>query len=166
MARQEPFRLGGAVLDGEEAGQAEGVEAVEVASRGQDVRGAQQVATGSRADVAPVQGIEDALELGVLGQEAIGAGQFLEEAQVVVVRRHAAHDQGLLRGLAADKGRDGGSGGPGLMGGLRHRQQHVDALLDARRLTDHMQALRNEGVLQLQHLVVKAGDCGLQGIGI
>ena len=52
------------------------------------------------------------------------------------------------------------------MGGLRHRQQHVDALPGGGRLADHVQALGNEGVLQLQHLVVEAGDGGLQGPGV
>ena len=166
MPLQQPGRLGGAVPDGEEAGQAEGVEAMEVTPRGQDVRGAQQVAAGGRADVAPVQGVEDALELGVLGQETIGVGQFLEEAQVVIVRRHAAHDQGRLGPLAGDQGLDGGPGGPRLMGGFRHRQQHVHALPGGGRLADHVQALGDEGVLQLQHLVVEAGDGGLQGLGV
>ena len=71
MPGEQALGLARAVLDGEGARDAEGVEPVQVAPGRQDLGRAQQVAAGRRADVAAVEGVDQGGELVVRGEQRI-----------------------------------------------------------------------------------------------
>ena len=73
---EQAVGLAGAVLHREGAGQAERVEAVQVAPGGQHLGGAQQVAAGRRADVAAIERVDDGGHFGVGGQQQVQPGAF------------------------------------------------------------------------------------------
>ena len=62
MARQQARRLAGAVVHSEGAGNAERIEAVQIAPGRQHLRGAQQIAARRRAHEAPVERMQYAAD--------------------------------------------------------------------------------------------------------
>ena len=65
MASQQPVGLALAVLQREDAGQAERVKTMQIATGGQHLGGAQQIAAGHRADITAIQRVHDRRQLGV-----------------------------------------------------------------------------------------------------
>ena len=94
---QKRVGLARAIAHREGAGNAEGVEAVQVAAGGQDFRRTHQVATGCGPNEAALQALEDALQFEVLGQKAVGVGQALQQLlrlRVRIVPQAAQHIRG------------------------------------------------------------------------
>ena len=96
VALQQPFGLARAVLHRIGAGDAEGVETVQVAAGGQDGRRAQQVAARRRAHEAAVQRVHQAGDFVVLGQQRVDPGQFARTASAMS-RRPACRPWPALR---------------------------------------------------------------------
>ena len=66
--------LGRTIAQGELGGHTEGVEGVDVATRGQDLRATDQIAAGDGGDEAGGQGAQDAGDFGILLQLRVDAG--------------------------------------------------------------------------------------------
>ena len=131
---------------------------MQVAPGRQDRRRAQQVAARRGAHEAAVERVQDRGDLVVVLQQAVGLRQFLEHGERVRVgRQRRRRQRGGHRHAAHDR-LDRGPRRPQAVRGVGQRGQHVDALLHARRLADHVQAVRDQGVFEFQHGRVEALD--------
>ena len=159
MARQQTQGLTGAVLGGVFAGDLEGVEAMEVAARGQHVGRAQEVAAGGGIDEASVERLQDAPDFVILRQ-MLGGG--LEGAQDVAGRA-------VLRdGVHGDAGHQSlhrSALQPLAMGGFGHCEQHVGALVFRERLAHHMQAMGDQRIFEFEDRLVEPDDLRLDVAG-
>jgi hypothetical protein len=142
-------RPAGAVLDREGAGDAERIEAVQVAAGRQDRRRAQQVATRRRAHVAAVERAQDAGDLMVLAIRA-SSGQFAQQLDDAGRAAGAALASSADPGVARDQRLDAGARRP-RRARPRPGQQQVDPLRGAGRLADHVQAVRDQRVFEFEH---------------
>ena len=142
------------------AGQQERVEPVQVAARGQDLRRAHQVAPGRRADIVAVQGADDGLDLVILHQQGVGAGQVLDPGDIGGGGLQAADLQHPGRGLPLGhrRHRGRGQGRPIPLAG--HGGQKVDPLLQGDRLAHRVQACGDQLLLDLGDLVAQVRDPG------
>ena len=77
----QPLRLLRAVLNRKGAGNAERIEAVEIAAGRQDRRCAQEIAARRGPDELAVERMQDARDLVILLQDAVDTGQILVERQ-------------------------------------------------------------------------------------
>ena len=76
VAGEQAVGLLGAVAHGEGAGDAERIEAVQIAAGGQHVGGAQQIATGSGPDVAAIERMNDGRNFVIDRQQRVEALAF------------------------------------------------------------------------------------------
>jgi hypothetical protein len=54
---------------------------VEIASGGEDLRRAEQIATGRGPDEAAVERLQDAGDLVIAGEQLVGGGQFAQQSE-------------------------------------------------------------------------------------
>ena len=153
IPRQQFVGLVLGVFHRKSTGHAEGVQAMQVATGGQDLGHAQQIATRGRLDIAAIQSPHQALQLVLLTQHAVGVHQLMDLLclcfgettqrfgwQVIFVHQ-------LLQQLRRF---DVHGFGHGLQGG--------QAGVAGRHPANHMQAVRNQGVFKLQQLGLQAID--------
>jgi hypothetical protein len=153
MPIDQAGRLRGTVLHGKGARNAERIEAVHITPGRQNGRRAQHVTAGRRPDEASIERVQNARQFVVLGDQAIDHRQLLDQCIVRKIGRlFAAHhrlEQSAVR--------------PDAMRRIGYRLQHLDALLDRGRLADDMQAVRDQGIFELQHRLGQRRDgllCG------
>ena len=157
VALDQAFGLARAVLHRIGAGDAEGVEAVQVAPGGQDLRRAQQVAARGGPHEAAVQRAQQAIDLVVLGHQAVDVLQPREERrQRLVVGSCTRCGQRSRHALAGHQRLDRRPLRPLAVRGVGHRQQQVDPLDGRGGAADDVQAVGDQRVLDLEHGVRSA----------
>ena len=135
--------------------QFEGVQSVQIAACGQDVRVVQQITARCRQGVTTVEGAQQAVEFTFLAQEQVGFHQLVQGYFLCVIEVFGMAVQRLFAGaiykflqqtwlLDAH--------------GHRHGFQGGKPLVARGQLPDDMQALWNQGVLQLEQLINQGGD--------
>ena len=162
---QQALRLLGPVFDGKGAGDAKRVKAMQVAPGGQDLRGAQHIATRSGAHKAAIQGMQDGADFGFAGHQVVGFDQLFHHRQGAFFARQLRQLQHLFRAVALDQGLSGFAAQGLAVTGVGHRHQQVHALGLRGRAPGHMQAVGNEGVFQLQQLLGQHRHAGVDGCG-
>ena len=155
IALEQPRRLARAVLHREVARDAEGIEAVQIASGRQDLGRPQEIASRRGTHEATIEGPQDRRNLGVAGKKIRGDGQSAKR-RAASRRRSRWRRPQPPRASCSTASR--GSVWP--CADLGHRQQHVDALLMRQRLADDVQAVRDQRVFELEHGLAESGDRG------
>ena len=97
VAGDEFVGLHRAVFDRIGAGNSEGVKAVQIATCGQDLGGAHDVAPRCWAYVASVHGGDQAIELAVHHHQAVGISQLVKQRCMGILSSQATLRQGLGR---------------------------------------------------------------------
>ena len=160
---QQAVGLAGAVLHCIVAGNAERVETVQVAAGGQDRRCAQQVTPGSGTQEAAIQRTQYAVELMVLGHQAVDVGQLLHLCQGQRVSRAGVLAcEHLFGRLAGHQCVDQCARRTHTVRGFGTGQQQVDPLLRGGGLAHHMQAIRDQRVFDFQHIGGELRDACLR----
>ena len=139
---------------------------MQVAPGRQDGRRAHQVPAGRRADVAAVQRMEDGVQLVVAGQQPVAGGELGQHGDGLTGGARRVDDRGGLGRRAADQGGQGvARDRRGAVAGLSHRGQQVDAGFGRGALPYRMQAVGDQGALQLGELVGHRRHLGRLGVG-
>ncbi len=165
MAVQNDLRLTRAVTHGDRARNQEGIEAVHVAARRQDLGRPQQVAARRRTHVVAIKGADNGLEFVVAGEKTVGLGESAIKARFADWTSIRSRAMAASGADAVDEGGDRFTGRPG-----PPRASAIAASSSTRasrrdRFADRMQSLRNQGLFEFVHLLGDGGDGARRALG-